>query len=194
MTSPDEKHPIIAGLVALVSVTAAVGVIVALAVVVGSHALGGGGGSGSGTSAAGASMYVPMPAATKTQTGPLVTLSPAPGSSSQSPGSSPSKAKSTKTKSAKPKPKINLTASVVSASSMQLFRLSGTYPGGEGHILRLQRMQHGSGWSTFGIPDMDVQGGQFSCSVQTGYPGANLFRVKDVDTGAVSNAVTVTIG
>lgn len=190
MPSADEKHPIIAGLVALVSVTAAVGVIVAVVAVVGSHLVHPSSSTNGSLAGNGASMYVPMPKPTKAQSGPLVTLSSGQSSSPQSQQPSPSASPSS---SAKPKKKINLTASVVSASGMQQFQISGTYPGGEGHILRLQRKMAGSAWATFGIPDMDVQGGQFSSSVQTGHTGVNLFRVKDVDTGLTSNVVRVTI-
>lgn len=191
MPSPDEKHPIIAGLIALVSVTAAVGVIVAVAGVLGSHLVHPSAAGNSGTLGDGASLYAPMPKPTKAASGPLMTLSANPSGSSSA-SSSPSATSSSS--SAKPSKKISLSASVVSASAMQQFTISGTYPGGEGHIVRLQRKMPGSGWGTFGIPDMDVQGGQFSSSVQTGHTGQNLFRVKDVDTGLTSNTVRVTIG
>lgn len=189
MANSDERHPIVAGLVALVSVTAAVGAIIAIAAVVAAHVLGGGSNSATGPNA-GPSMIVPLPRATHTPTGAVMTL---PGQPSSTGSAKASSSPSHSTRHKKPGAVINLTASVVSASPMQQFNIAGTYQGGEGHILRLQRKNPGGAWTDFGVPDMDVQGGQFSTSVQTGHTGVNDFRVKDVDTGKLSNTVKVTI-
>lgn len=190
MPSPDEKHPVIAGFIALISVTAAVGVIVAVAAAFGTHLVRANGAGDSATANDGPSLVVPLPKPTHKQTGPLLTLSTGPGDSSYGHTSS----SPTHHSSPKASKRLSLSASVVSATAMQQFQISGTYQGGEGHIVRLQRRMKGSGWTDFGIPDMDVQGGQFSTSVQTGHSGANYFRVKDVDTGKVSNVVKVMIG
>lgn len=191
----DEKHPILAGLLALVAVAVAVGIVVGVLTLAATHILGLGGSSSASASDA-ASLYLPSPSPTDTPSDPLVTLQATPSQSttpSESPSSSPSASKKPK-KPAKPKKKITLQSSQVSAQPMELFDLSGIYPGGEGAILRLQRKTSGGHWEDFGIPDVAVSGGEFSTQVQTGRTGKQMFRMKDIDSGAVSNVVTVTIG
>lgn len=185
----DEKHPILSGLVALVAVAAAVGLVLGVVVLAATHVLGLGG-DASAKSSAGASLYLPTPSATDEPSGPMVTLSGEPSEtagSDHTPTAPPSTSKA-------PQKKITLQASTVSAASMQLFDLSGVYPGGEGAVLRLQRQAPGSGWEDFGIQDVAVSGGQFSTQVQTGRTGPQKFRMKDIDSGKLSNVVTVTIG
>lgn len=184
----DDKHPILAGLVALVAVAVAVGLVLGVVTLAATHVLGIGGKS-SAAASSGASLYLPTPSPTDTPSDPLVTLSVDPSETAQ-----PSETPSASTKSAKPDKKITLQSSQVQAAPMQLFDLTGVYPGGEGAILRLQRKTAGSGWEDFGIPDVAVSGGQFATQVQTGRTGAQKFRMKDIDSGALSNVVTVTIG
>ena len=75
---------------------------------------------------------------------------------------------------------------------MQQIDLTGTYPGGEGAILQVQRLENGA-WSDFPVT-MSVSGGTFATYVQTSQLGPNQFRVIDTDTEAISNDVTVTVG
>jgi len=188
----DEKHPILAGLTALVAVAVAVGLVLGVVTLAATHVLGIGGKSSTSSSRNGASLYLPTPSPTDTPSDPLVTLSVDP-SETAAPSDTPT-SKPSKKKTKAPEKKITLQASQVSAAPMQLFDLSGIYPGGEGEILRLQRKTAGAGWEDFGIPDVAVSGGQFSTQVQTGRAGAQKFRMKDIDSGALSNVVTVTIG
>jgi hypothetical protein len=192
--SDEEKHPVVAGLIALAAVAAALGVLAGIFALVATTVFGVGGGS-AGTalaSDAGASLYLPTPKPTKTQTGPLITLSPQAGQSgaaittSASPSTSPSASPSAKDK------QITLTAGKPTAGSMERIDLTGVYPGGEGAVLQVQRKDGGQ-WTDFPVTT-GVTGGQFSTYVQTGRAGAQKWRVKDTDTGRVSNVVTVTIG
>ena len=75
---------------------------------------------------------------------------------------------------------------------MERIDLTGTYPGGEGAILQVERYIAGS-WSEFSVTAA-VSNETFSTYVQTGQAGVNKFRVRDTDTGEVSNAVAVTVG
>jgi len=184
---PDERHPIVTGLVALVGVGVAVGLILGLVVFAGTHVLGLGGGDGSGGGSSERSMYLPRPQKTPRATGPEITL--APGESS-SPAGESSSSKPTKTKS--PRKQISLSASVTSAGPMQTFDLTGVYPGGEGAILQVQRFTTGS-WQDFPVT-ASVSNETFQTSVATSYAGPNRFRVVDTDTGLASNEVRVTIG
>lgn len=186
----DEKHPILAGLVALVAVAVAVGLVLGVVVLAGTHVLGISGDATAKSSGDGASLYLPSPSATDTPSGPMVTLSGEPSETAGSPHASTSAPARSKS----PEKKITLQAGVVSAASMQLFDLTGVYPDGEGAVLRLQRKSPGSGWEDFGIQDVAVSGGQFSTQVQTGRTGIQKFRMKDIDTGTLSNVVTVKIG
>lgn len=186
----DEKHPILAGLVALVGVAVAVGLVLGVVVLAATHVVGLSGKASGSASGAGASLYIPTPSPTDPPSGPLVTLSSDPSGTASSPSAPSSSSKKSKA----PQKKITLQAGVVSASAMQPFDLSGVYPGGEGAILRLQRKAPGAGWEDFGIPDVAVSGGEFATQVQTGRPGPQKFRMKDIDSGATSNVVTVKIG
>jgi hypothetical protein len=75
---------------------------------------------------------------------------------------------------------------------MERIDLTGTYPGGEGAILQVERYIDGA-WSDFSVTAA-VSNETFSTYVQTGQTGVNKFRVRDTDTGKLSNAVTVTVG
>lgn len=89
-----------------------------------------------------------------------------------------------------PRSVISLSASPVEVSPMERIYLSGTYPGGEGKSLQVQRRE--GGWSDFPT-SASVSGGTFSTYVMTGRSGANKFRVVDPSTGKKSNAVTVRV-
>jgi hypothetical protein len=172
---PDEAHPIITGIVALVGVGLAVGLILGLVVLAGSRVLGLGGDSDTGTAGSDRSMYLPKPEKTPTSTAPA---------------STPTPEKPTST--ASPRRQITLSASSTTAGPMETFGLTGVYPGGEGAILQVQRFTAGT-WQDFPVT-ASVGNETFQTSVATSQPGPNRFRVVDTDTGLESNEVRVTIG
>lgn len=202
-----ERHPIVAGVTALVSVALAVGLIAGIAMFVGANIVGFGGGNEAGDKAtdpdAGASLHVPEPVPTKTDTGPAITLRASPtapssssskkqgDSASEDASESPSASTAAEEKSARKE--ITLQVGAVQAEPMETISITGIYPGGEGAVLRLERRRDGK-WQEFGISDVRVTGEQFSTKIQTGRIGKHRFRMKDIDTGAYSNKVSVTIG
>jgi hypothetical protein len=190
----DEKHPIIAGLIALVSVTLVVGLVLGIVAAVSVHVFGVGGGDNNSASA-GQTMYLPTPSPTPTPSGPLVTLAPSTDSPSTTPGEEPSdsaKAKPSKSPSA-PAKQITLSAGETSVAPMEQIDLTGVYPGGEGAILQVQRKLGGT-WQDFLSVDAAVSGGQFSTYVQTGQIGVQKFRMRDTTSGMLSNVVSVKVG
>lgn len=185
---PGEQHPVLVGLGALVSVALVVGLILGIVALAGTRVLGLGGDSDVATDTGSSSVYIPRPEKTPTASGPAITLAPGSTGSdgpSRTPSDKPSKSES-------PRREIDLAASTTSTAPMAAFDLTGTYPGGEGAILTVQRFQDGS-WVDFPATG-SVSGESFSIAVQTSFPGPNRFRVVDSDTKLVSNEVTVTIG
>jgi hypothetical protein len=193
----EGQHPIAAGVTALVAVAVGVGLIVGIGMFVGVNIMGLGGGGAAGDQAtdpdAGASLYAPSPKPTKTAAGPAITLDASPTSTVEKEEASTSSSASTAAEEKPAKKEIVLQAGTVQAEPMERIDLSGIYPGGEGAILRLER-NDGQGWEEFGIPDVPVTGEQFSTPIQSGRVGKHEFRMKDIDTGTYSNAVSVTIG
>lgn len=196
-----EERPVVSGVVALVAVAVVVGLVAGFAALAGARIVGLGGeteSSGSGTGpGAGETLVLPRPSKTQEPTGPLVTL--APGDERQRPAtkrgatreeSSERKRKSKKEK--RPKSVISLSASQLSVSQMGRIDLTGTFPGGEGAVLRVQRLEDGT-WEDFPVT-VSVSNGTFSTYVQSGDTGPNKFRVKDTDSAKTSNPVTVTVG
>ncbi|MEZ5193444.1 MAG: hypothetical protein R2734_13715 [Nocardioides sp.] len=115
------------------------------------------------------------------------------GGQSTPESASPTTPSSTGTAEAKPKQRpIQLSAGQRQVSPMQRIDLTGSYPGGDGAILQVERFENGS-WTSFPVT-ASVTGDTFSTYVQTGRPGANKFRVTDTDTGKISNPVTVVVG
>lgn len=187
-TLERDGHPVIAGLVALVGVGLAVGLIVGVAALVGTRMLGLNGDEASAQTTSGQSMYLPKPEKTKAEDGPLITL--APDGSTESGGQSrPSQPETSEEPARK---QISLSASQTSVSPMEQIDLTGVYPGGEGAILQVQRFTSGS-WQDFPVT-VSVSDETFSTYVQTSQSGVNRFRVVDTDTGLESNEVKVTIG
>lgn len=181
---PDEEHPIIAGLVALVGVGLVVGLVIGLVVLAGTKVLGIGGDDGDSSAGERASIYLPTPSKTPPGTEPGVTLEPGETESpSQKPSESPSES---------PKREITLSASTVEVGPMEQFQLTGVYPDGEGAILTVQRFQDGS-WVDFPATG-SVSGESFQIAVQTSKPGENRFRVVDTDSGLESGDVRVKVG
>lgn len=96
-----------------------------------------------------------------------------------------------KKKRKKPRSVISLSASPLEVSAMERIYLTGTFPGGEGASLQVQRME--DGWTDFPV-STSVSGGTFSTYVMTGRNGANRFRVVDPASGKKSNPVKVQVG
>ncbi len=181
--TPDEERPVIAGLVALIGVAVVVGLIAAGVVVVGAHVLGLGGGHAAAVgNEAGATMVVPKPQKTQPASGPSITLGSNPTSSDTGPAP----------KIKKPKKQISLQAGETSVAPMGRIDLTGTYPGGEGAVLNVQKFSNGT-WQDFYSISATVTNGTFSTYIQTGTPGTNRFRVIDSDTHLASNEVRVQI-
>jgi hypothetical protein len=94
----------------------------------------------------------------------------------------------------KPDTGISLQAGQTQVGPMQRIDLTGTYPGGEGSVLQVQRATGvGDSWVDFPVT-VTVSGGTFSTYVQTGRSGPNRFRVVDTDNDQASNEVSVNIG
>lgn len=187
----DEKHPITAGLIALVAVTVTVGLVLGAVTLVATHVLGVGDSGDSGASAD-QSLYLPTPTPTPTPSGPLVTLAPAHDSES-APSTDEASPTAPATESSAPAKQITLSAGETSVAPMGQIDLTGVYPGGEGAILQVQRKLDGH-WQDFLSVDAAVSGGQFSTYVQTGQLGVQKFRMRDTTSGKVSNVVRVTVG
>jgi hypothetical protein len=181
---PDDGHPVLAGLAALIGVAVAVGLVLGVVVMAGTRVLGLGEDSDTGRSTGKASLYVPRPEKTPTDSSPQITLAP---------GESPSATRTARpTESPSPRHQITLSASATSVAAMQQLDLTGVYPGGEGAILQVQRFTDGR-WQDFPVT-ASVGDETFATYVQTSQPGMNRFRVVDTDTGLESNEVRVTIG
>jgi hypothetical protein len=185
---PDHRdRPVTYGLLALVGVAVVVGLVMGLAALAGAKVLGVDGAEETSGTGGEASMYLPKPEKTKPADGPSMTLAPGAESPAQ-PRSSP-----TETETAEKKTKvISLSAGQTSVSPMQQIDLTGTYPGGEGAILQVQRFENGS-WQDFPVT-VSVGDQTFATYVQTSQSGPNRFRVVDTDTGKASNEVKVMIG
>jgi hypothetical protein len=185
----DERHPVVAGLVALIGVGLAVGLIAGLAALVGVQVLGLGNAGASSRATEAQSLYLPKPKPTKGPSGPLVTL---PGEPSSSPAQGEKKPKGHKSEKPKQEDEITLSASQTAVAPMEQIDLTGVYPGGEGAILQVQRFTGGK-WTDFPVT-VSVSDETFSTYVQTSQPGPNRFQVVDTDTGKTSNEVKVTVG
>lgn len=173
-----EKRPVLTGLLALVGVAVVIGLLGGLAVMVGVKATGiGGTSSASSGDEAPATFNLPRPSDTGT-------TAPAPEEPVEPTEGEPT--------SEAPVEALSLTTSRQSVSPMQQIDLTGTYPGGEGAILQVQRMENGA-WSDFPVT-MSVSGGTFATYVQTSQGGKNTFRVIDTDKDVFSNEVVVTVG
>jgi hypothetical protein len=181
----DEDRPVLAGLLALVGVAVAVGLVAAVTVVGGAHMLGLGGGRADGSVGdVGATMILPKPQKTQPASGPSITLGSSPTQST--PTSNPNLTVK------KPKKRISLQSGEQSVAPMGRIDLTGAYLGGEGAVLNVQKFSNGS-WQDFYSISATVTNGTFSTYIQTGTPGVNRFRVVDSDTHVSSNEVKVTI-
>lgn len=194
--SEDEEtdetlRPVITGLLALVGVALAVGLILGGVVLVATHALGladGGDGSG-GDSLAGESLYLP-PFHKTTDGGPAITLATQDSSQPAEGGPTGPAAGGGGHKSPK-KGKISLQSVESEVGNFEHIDLTGVYPGGEGAILQVQRFENGA-WTDFEAT-IPVSNETFSTYIQTGVAGVNRFRVIDNATGVASNEVRVRV-
>lgn len=185
----EEQHPVAAGLVALITVGLVVGLLIGLVTLVATRVVGVGGGSGSAQAVDdGASLYLPTPSPTERTAGPSVTFAPgeAVGGEFVEPVEPPRSSQAAAGT-------ISLQTSSPRVAPMERINLTGVYPGGEGAILQVQRKEGGA-WADFASVDVAVQDETFATYVMTGRPGQQHFRVRDTDTGKVSNEVVVTVG
>lgn len=178
MTERTER-PVLSGLVALLGVAVSVGLVLGLGALVVVRVAGLDGGSDSAGATSEESMYLPEPE----RTGSPRSGQPRGG------GGEPREAE---TSSSAPATPITLSAAETAVGPMQQINLSGTFPGGDGAILQVQRFSAG-GWIDFPVT-ASVSGGGFATYVQTGQTGVNRFRMIDSDSAAVSNEVKVTVG
>lgn len=196
MADGDESpwyRPLLMGVGALVGVALLVGGVISL-VALGAVNITGIGGSDNGPQAK-PSLYFPehsRSASDEDDQGPsLSDLGGRDPRETESPSATPTESKSPKPeKKRKPRSVISLSASPVEVSPMEQIYLSGTYPGGEGASLQVQRFE--GSWTDF-PSSASVSGGTFSTYVMTGQSGPNKFRVVDPASGKSSNAVTVTV-
>jgi len=93
-TLEREGRPVLSGILALVGVGLAVGLIVGLAALIGTRMLGFGGDTASAETTSNQSMYLPKPEKTEAADGPLITLAPEPSSSGDT-SSKPSESETT---------------------------------------------------------------------------------------------------
>ncbi|MEZ0581338.1 hypothetical protein [Nocardioides sp. MH1] len=192
MSDEQEKsdNPVVSGLVALLAVSVAVGLVLAGVALVATQVLGIGDDS---SSSAGASRHesaiIPRPSHTG-GSGPQVTLDTEETSlesEDAGPGATESSTEATEREKA-----ITLQAGQTAVGNFDRIDLSGVYPGGEGAILQVQRFENGA-WADFDAT-IPVSNETFTTYVQSALVGVNKFRVIDNRTGDASNPVTVTVG
>lgn len=182
----SEGHPVIAGLLALLGVGLAVGLLVSGAALAGTSVLGLGETDGTDQVSSDQSVYVPNPEPTEEETGALITLAPKP---------SPSGGSSETEEEPEPEDAISLSAAVTEVAPGQSIDLSGVYPGHEGATLVVQRLEDGD-WVDFadGSVTTTVSDETFSTYVITERTGLSRWRMRDIETDDVSNEVRVQIG
>jgi hypothetical protein len=182
---PERRyHPVIAGLVALIGVGLAIGLLAGAGTLLATRVLGLGAEATATDSSARQTMYLPKPQKTTPTDQPTSQSTLAPATQPTGPvHTTPSQNSG-----------ITLSAGETQVAQMGRIDLTGTYPTGEGAVLQVQRA-NGPGdnsWVDFPVT-VSVSGGQFSTYVQTGRSGPNRFRVVDTDTGKASNEVTITV-
>lgn len=189
--SDDEQEktvkPVISGLVALLAVSLAVGLVLAGVALTGSRMLGLGGDSTNAVDTTEKeSAVIPRPSRT-TGNGPQVTLQTEETEEIETEDVEPTESETTKEPSA-----ITLQAGQTAVGNFERIDLTGIYPGGEGAILQVQRFEEGQ-WAEFDAT-IPVSGETFSTYVQSARTGVNKFRVVDNASGDASNPVTVRVG
>jgi len=182
----SEGHPVVAGLLALLGVGLAVGLLVSGAALAGTSVLGLGDSNDTGEASGDQSVYVPKPSPTEEESGALITLAPKP---------SPSNGQTEAQEEPEPEDAISLSAAVTEVAPSEPIDLSGVYPGHEGATLVVQRFEEGD-WVDFADGDVTttVSDETFSTYVITERTGLSRWRVRDSKTDDVSNEVRVKIG
>ena len=79
-----------------------------------------------------------------------------------------------------------------SARPFEAVHIQGTYRGGSGTFLRVQRWEGGK-WLDFPIPTMTDHSGRFITQAEFGQPGGYRLRVVDPDSGVTSKPFVVVI-
>ena len=87
---------------------------------------------------------------------------------------------------------IQLEDLAASARPFEAVRIQGTYRGGAGTFLRVQRWE-GDKWLDFPLPTKTDQSGQFITQAEFGQPGSYRLRVLDPDSGVTSEPFVVVI-
>jgi hypothetical protein len=89
-------------------------------------------------------------------------------------------------------PTIQLEDLADSARPFEAVRIQGTYRGGAGTFLRVQRWEGGK-WLDFPLPTKTDQSGQFITQAEFGQPGRYRLRVLDPDSDMTSKPFVVVI-
>jgi hypothetical protein len=182
-------NPVVSGLIALVAVSLAVGLVLGGVALAGTRVLGlGEDSSSSADSSEKESAVIPRPSKTGAN-GPQVTLNTQ-GPETEDTGIGEPQTEETK----KPKPEkaISLQVGQTAVGNFEQIDLAGVYPGGEGAILQVERFENGQ-WVEFNAT-IPVSNETFTTYVQSALVGVNKFRVVDTGNGKASNPVTVTVG
>ena len=87
---------------------------------------------------------------------------------------------------------IQLEDLAASARPFEAVRIQGTYRGGAGSFVRVQRWEGGK-WLDFPLPTKTDQSGQFITQAEFGQPGSYRLRVLDPDSGVASEPFVVVI-
>ena len=192
MSDEQEKpdNPVMSGLVALLAVSLAVGLVLGGVALVGTRIIGiGGDSSGSADSTELESAVIPKPSKTAAN-GPQLTL--ATEDTEETEDTETVEIEATESEAVKSEKAITLQAGQTAVGNFERIDLSGIYPGGEGAILQVQRLEGGQ-WVDFNAT-LSVSNETFNTYVQSAQTGVNKFRVVDSATGDSSNPVTVTVG
>jgi serine/threonine protein kinase len=126
------------------------------------------------------------------------TTEPAPSSADSSRAFEPSPPSSTaadadgNTAARSARKRIELKGSPGSAKPFQTVRIDGTYRGGAGTFLRVQRWEAGS-WLAFPLPAKTDESGQFTAYAELGQPGRYRLRLLDPNTGVNSEPFSLVI-
>lgn len=193
--SPEERpeRAVLNGVLALVGVALAVGLILAGVALVATRMLGLSGDDAAADSGESAkeSLYLP-PAQKTTDSGPEITLDTedADVDDDESSDAATTRTKPTESESAK-EGDISLQAVQSEVAANENIDLTGVYPGGEGAVLQVQRFENGA-WADFNAT-IPVSNETFSTYIFTGVTGTHRFRVIDNATGTASNEVKVTV-
>jgi hypothetical protein len=79
-----------------------------------------------------------------------------------------------------------------SARPSEAFRIQGTYHGGAGTFLRVQRWEGGE-WLDFPLPTKTDEAGRFITQAEFAQPGRYRLRVLDPDSGVTSKTFVVVV-